>query len=127
MAVETIWSDIHHALIVDSQGAIKVVENIQSVITSVANILRTHKGERVMLPTFGGGMNDAMFESMDKDLFDLFSEGIRREIEAWDNRVSVDSVSIKLEHTKNSMSVRVIFTIIGYDDIFEQTVNLVGG
>ena len=127
MAIETVWSDIHHAFIIDAQGSIKVVKNIDAVITSVDNILRTHPGERVMLPEFGAGVNDLLFESMNQDLFDLYSDRIQKAIEEWDDRVNVTSVTVKMNQEVNEMMVKIAFTIVGYDNIFEHNVNLVGG
>jgi phage baseplate assembly protein W len=86
MATE-IWSDLHHTLTTDSQGAIRKAVNLDSVKTSLDNILRTAKGERVMLPMFGCGLSDFLFEEMNEATFDMITDIINDEIKKWDNRV----------------------------------------
>ena len=67
ISIGEIWSDLDHRLISDSLGKLKLNTNVQSVMTSIDNILRTHFGERVMYPQFGFGMDSIMFESMSSD------------------------------------------------------------
>ena len=126
MAIEVIWSDIHHRFATDAQGAIKVAINIDAVNSSINNILRTHKGERVMLPTFGAGLGDLLFEGMNEDTFDLYATQIQEAIEAWDDRVSVNSIDVTMITENNTMTLKMSFTVRGYDDVFEYSTNLAG-
>lgn len=117
--VAEIWSDLDHRLIQDAQGRLKKVINVQSVMTSIDNILRTYKGERVMLPEFGSVLKSIVFELIDSDLVDFISRDIKDAIEAWDDRVDVKEVSFLSEPDENAISLRLMFAIRGYEQIFK--------
>ena len=69
--VSEIWSDLDHRFVQDAQGRLKKVINAQSVMTSIDNILRTYKGERCMLPSFGSILREVTFELIDSDIVDF--------------------------------------------------------
>jgi len=122
----TIWSDLDHRLIQDAAGTLKKVDNVKAVMTSVDNILRTSKGERVMLPEFGSSFKDMIFESMNSPLLDLISQNIKDEIEFWDNRVSVTQIRYIEDPDGNSIAIEIAFSIKGYNKIFKQEVAVRG-
>jgi len=124
--IKEIWSDLDHRLVQDAQGTLKKVTNVQAVMTSVDNILRTYKGERVMLPEFGSGLRDMVFESMNGPLIDLVSRDIKNEIEMWDDRVIVTQVRYLEEPDNNAVIIEVNFMIKGYYKIFKQEVSIKG-
>lgn len=117
--ISEIWSDLDHRLIQDAQGGLKKVINIQSVMTSIDNILRTYRGERVMLPEFGSVLKDIVFETINSDLVDFISRDIKDVIETWDDRIDVEEVSFLSDPDKNSISLQLSFTVRGYDQIFK--------
>jgi len=129
MAVTTpkIWSDIHSAIRVDARGSIKVVENVDAIKTSIDNILRTRPGERVMLPSFGAGLQDLVFETTLQEVYDDLADGIKEAIEAWDDRVIVNSVDFVTEPDQNLLTVKMSFAVRGYDRIFQYSASLMGG
>lgn len=124
--MDIIWSDLDHRLIQDAAGALKKVDNVKAVMTSVDNILRTSKGERVMLPEFGSSLKDMVFESMNSPLIDLVSQSIKEEIEYWDNRVNVTQIRYLEEPDNNSIIIEIAFAIKGYSQIFKTEVAIRG-
>jgi phage baseplate assembly protein W len=126
MPVTEIWSDIHSRVVVDARGSIKKVVNVDSVITSIDNILRTRPGERVMLPSFGAGMQDLVFESTSQDVYDSLADAIKTAIERWDDRVIINSVDFFTVPDQNLLTVKMFFGIRGYDKIFEYSTALMG-
>jgi len=117
--ISEIWSDLDHRLVQDAQGGLKKVINIQSVMTSIDNILRTYRGERVMLPEFGGVLKDIVFETINSDLVDFISRDIKDIIETWDDRVDIQEVAFLSDPDRNSISLQISFSIRGYDEIFK--------
>lgn len=117
-AIQEIWSDLHHDLVIDSQGAIKKVINIDAVKTSIDNILRTSKGERVMLREFGSSLKGMLFENIDIALSTIITDEIKTSISLWDDRVIISSVSFKSRPNNNEIEVVIRFVIKGYDEIF---------
>lgn len=119
-AVE-IWSDLHHNLVLDAQGSIKKVINIDAVKTSIDNILRTAKGERVMLRDFGSDLKGMLFENMNNNLADMIADDIKKSINLWDNRVIVNSISFEMFPDRNEVKIMIKFGIRGFPDIFSMS------
>jgi hypothetical protein len=121
--VTEIWSDLNHQLVVDARGGIKKDINVDAVKTSINNILRTRFGERVMHPEFGSNIDDILFENMSSAMLTSLSSDIENAINDWDNRVIVKSVVVKTYPDQNSVDINVMFSVRGYDKVFEYTVS----
>jgi len=113
------WSDISAPVVTDSQGDIKTAINLEAVRVSIDNILRTRRTERVMLPQFGSGLNNLLFDPIDEEMFNTFGDDIQESIVRWDNRVNVLSIQFKSESNKNAVQAQIVFRIRGYDEVFE--------
>jgi phage baseplate assembly protein W len=125
--IDVIWSDLHPEIIPDGSGDVKVVENVASVMGSIDNILRTRKGERVMLPEFGSNLSSIVFENIDDTLMKFIAHEVKESIERWDDRVSVEQVRAETDPDKAYVSIVVKFRIRGYgNSIFEHSVLLRG-
>ena len=121
ITVAEVWSDLHHFLITGPTGSIKKVINIDSVKTSIDNILRTPKGTRVMLRTFGSDLKGMLFENINGVLTNMIADEIKRAVNTWDNRVIVNAVDFKTDADRNQVTVTVKFAIRGYDEVFSMT------
>lgn len=119
MALPEVWSDLDHKIIHDSRGAIKKVVNVDSVVTSIDNILGTRQGERVMLPEFASTIGDMLFEPIDDNLLDFMAREVKRVIERWDDRVKVTSVNFTSDPDRNTVHMNIQFRVGGYEQIFE--------
>jgi len=118
-----IWSDLHPKIIPDGQGDLKIVENVASVMGSIDNILRTQKGERVMLPEFGSNLGSMVFENIDDTLMKFIAHDVKESIERWDDRVSVEQVQAVSDPDRGEVSLVVKFRIKGYgNSIFEHKI-----
>jgi len=122
-----IWSELDHRLIQDSQGNLKVAENIAAVMSSIDNILRTRKGERVMLPEFGSDLGDAVFETFDGTVLKYLSRDLKTTIERWDDRVIIDDVQMYPDPDRQYLSVTIVFAIKGYSDLYKYETQIRGG
>lgn len=119
-----IWSDLHPSLSKDTQGNIRISENVDAVIGAIDNILRTRRGERVMLPEFGSDLSDMVFELADQDLFDRFSSKLMETLSSWDDRVIVNSINARIHPDSNLVDLKISFSIRGYDKVFEYSSTL---
>ena len=119
MALPEVWSDLDHKIIHDSRGAIKKVVNVDSVVTSIDNILGTRQGERAMLPEFASTIGDMLFEPIDDNLLDFMAREVKRVIERWDDRVKVTSVNFTSDPDRNTVHMNIQFRVGGYEQIFE--------
>jgi len=124
--VGEVWSDLDHRLIQDAQGVLKKVINISAVMTSIDNIIRTSRGERVMLPDFASNLKSIVFESMGGPLMDLVSRDIKETIEKWDDRVTVTQVRYLAEPDSNSIALEIAFIIKGFYRVFKYETSIKG-
>lgn len=65
----------------------------QLIKESIYVILNTRKGEMPMNPNFGTSMDNNVFELMGKSMQGIVCQQIKQDIETWEPRVSVKSVS----------------------------------
>jgi len=124
--ISVVWSDIDHRIVKDAIGEIKLAINVQAVMSSIDNILRTNRGERVMLPEFGSNLQNLIFESMDDDMIDFIARDIKDVIETWDDRVEVNQLSFLSDPDGNSVSLQLLFSIRGYDQVFSYATPMYG-
>lgn len=117
--INEIWSDIDHRFTTDAQGQLKKVINIKSVETSLDNILRTRKGERIFLPSFGLGIDSLVFENMNSTEMDFVSRNIKEEVERWDNRILITQVKFLEYPDDNAIYISISYGIRGYSQIFQ--------
>ena len=122
--ITEVWSDLHHSLVTGVQGGVSKVINVDAVKTSIDNILRTRLGERIMLPSFGSGLKDMIFERTSQEVFDDIGDQIKDAIGIWDDRVIVNSVDFYVEPDRNEVTLKMFFGIRGYDEIFKYSTAL---
>ena len=115
---DEIWSDLHQSISADGSGKLKKVSNINSVKTSIDNILGTFKGERMFLPEFASTLRDLLFEPLNDRLFNRVSNDIKATVERWDDRVEIIGVDIKAEPDKSFVQISVNFNVKGYTEAF---------
>jgi len=117
--VSRVWSDLDHRFTQDALGNLKVVTNVASVMTSIDNILRTYRGERVMLPTFASRFRGLLFEGLNATTMKFLSKEVKDEIEKWDSRVSIQTVSVQIDPDYSSVALVIDFNIVGQENIYQ--------
>jgi len=82
MAQIEVWSDLHQDIKTDSRGNIKKVTNIESVNTSIDNILRTYPSERCLAKGTSIKLLNGKYENIENlvglDYFWVYSYDIQR-------------------------------------------------
>lgn len=116
--ITEVWSDLDHRFVADGLGNLKKVINVQAVQTSIDNILRTRKGERVMLPEFGSNLSGILFEPTNSTMIDFLSRDLKQSIERWDDRVLVTEIKYLQEPDLNTITLQISFMIKGYSKVF---------
>lgn len=122
--VPEIWSDLYQELGPDGSGALRKVVNVDSVRTSITNILSTYQGERVFLPEFASRLRGLVFETLTPNLVNRLSEEVKSVIERWDPRVSVTGLSFKQDTDNNYIEITVQFNLLSYTETFTQTTTI---
>lgn len=121
---DVVWSDISSNFNLDSQGNLKIDNNVDSVVTSMTNIINTFTGERPMLMEFGSNLKNVLFNNIDKDTLDLISTQIRDTIEKWDDRVKVIEINTSSDADNGFVNVNIVFQIKSYQGTFDLTTQL---
>ncbi len=126
MAQQEVFSDMHYSLTTDAQGSIRKVVNVDAILTSIDNILRTRPGERPMLRSFGSRLTTLLFENMQEEFFDIIADEIKTAIETWDDRVIISSINFDANQDANSLDVTMTFSVRGFDNVFTYSTQLQG-
>ena len=78
----------------DAQGYFHSQSGLRQIKSDLLILLLTNPGERVMLPEFGTGLRELVFEPNDSTLRARARELIVSAIETWEPRVTVDQIEI---------------------------------
>lgn len=101
-------SGLSFPLRVDAMGRLELVSADQDIQQSIAIILGTRPGERVMRPEFGCDVSDLIFEPRDAILVGKIRSSVTRALARWEPRIEVIDVSPALDAESDG---RVLVTI----------------
>ena len=74
---------------------------------SIIRILMTSRGERVMRPDFGVGLNKKLFEVITPDLLQDLAVTIHNTISVYENRVSIENVQTEFLEDINAIKIHI--------------------
>ena len=78
---------------VDHTGSIRLSDGASELDRSIALVLMTAPGERLMRPQFGCRIWDLLFEPVTGNLLGLIAEAVRDSLARWEPRILVDDVA----------------------------------
>ena len=93
-----------------------VSKDASAVKQAIANILMTNKGERLMMPDYGGDIRKYLFEPLDYGTSYLIKGNIESTISKFEPRISVLRISCKPNYNDNCFDVEMTYRIQGTDD-----------
>ncbi len=97
--------------------------DVKSVKESMKNILLTDRGSRVFNPSFGGNIKSLLFENKySPALFKLVEEEVRRTINTYEPRVTLESVECVGTMDDNILHILINFYIINSEQLQSTTV-----
>ena len=59
-------------------------------------------------------------------VYNRISDRIKKTINEWDDRIKVDTISFEIDADHSLVNILLRFSIKGYDNIFEHSVNMTG-
>jgi uncharacterized protein len=89
-------------------------QTIDQLKSNIKNLLLTNKGERIMQPEFGSGLQSLVFEQLDTDLEEQIESTIIQAMNMWLPFVSVDNIQVDMSNTlkdRNMVSISLQFTV----------------
>ena len=100
----------------------KVNEN--AVRESIRNLVSTDRGERLFQPDIGCDIRGSMFENMDPNTVLILKENITNTIKTYEPRCDLKEVLISANIDNNSVSVKIIFSVINTNRNSSLTIDL---
>jgi phage baseplate assembly protein W len=95
----------------------KTTEQIKS---NIKNLLLTKRGERVMQPNFGSGLQELLFDFNDTELADKIEETITSAINHWLPYVTIQQIDVQSSNNDkdlNKVGISLTFSILGNSDL----------
>lgn len=94
---------------VDHTGSIRMTDGAPDIDRSMAVVLSTAPGERVMRPEFGCKIWDLLFEPVTANLLGLMAQAVRDALAQWEPRAEVEDVRPEPDENEPSL-VRIAIT-----------------
>lgn len=102
---------------IGSDGRLAWSEGVQNVRDSIRIILLTDLQERLMRPTFGGGLRVLLFEPNTLATRRILEERTRRALERWEPRIRLDRVTAEPDpDDPQAAVVRIVYRIVATGD-----------
>lgn len=93
-------------------GQIKMARYEDAVRQSIWTILSTAKGERVMRPDFGCGLQDLVFSSNSASTIGRITSDVRNSLVQWEPRIDVLDVQVMSDRSEpNRMLVQINYQV----------------
>ena len=93
-----------------------VSKDASAVKQAIANILMTNKGERLMMPDYGGDIRRFLFEPLDYGTGFQIKSNIRDTLERFEPRISVIDIKCTPNFDDNGFDVVLQYNVRGTDD-----------
>ena len=91
------------------------LKNESAIARSVRNLVLTIQGERPFQPVLGTGVNNLLFDNMDKLTASAIRSELRTTIENYEPRVEINEIIVEPNPEGNAMDVTLQYFIIGID------------
>jgi phage baseplate assembly protein W len=95
----------------DGDGAVGVATGEEDIREAIRIILGTARGERVMRPSFGCGVHERVFASVDTTTRTLVEEDVREALREWEPRIEVLSVTARDGEGHGELRVEVEYRV----------------
>lgn len=90
---------------------ITILKNEDAVKESIKNLLFMDRGEKLMRPSFGGGIRELLFENLTPDVIKQLENRIIETLELYEPRCEIISVDIQASLDENSVKVIINFYV----------------
>ena len=91
------------------------LKNESAIARSVRNLVLTIQGERPFQPVLGTGVNNLLFDNMDKLTASAIRSELRTTIENYEPRVEINEILVEADFERNAFDVTLQYFIIGMD------------
>ena len=78
---------------------------------SICILLGTNRGERLMRPEFGAGLEDFLFEPVTATTGERIRNRVREALIDWEARIEVETVSVDLGNERNRLDITIEYRV----------------
>lgn len=96
---------------VDATGDIAMAEHEEDIRQAIRIILATNKGERLMRPDFGAGLDAFVFEPMNTTTLALVRHQVEQALIEWEPRIDSISVDVRAEHAAGRLEIGIGYRV----------------
>ncbi|MFS0726557.1 GPW/gp25 family protein [Paenibacillus sp. 1P07SE] len=102
-------------------GRIKQVQHEEDIAEAIRIIIWTPKGERIMRPDYGCGIERFLFEGNDDATLHLIEAEIREAIQRWEPRVHEVEVRVEREQAQpEKLLIHVQYEVRNTNNLYNQ-------
>jgi len=98
-------------LTTDPVGEVRMSAYEEDVRQAVRIILMTGRGERVMRPDFGAGLNQMVFEPMNGTTMELVRHRVEESLVLWEPRIDSIAVEVTAERSLGRLQIEVRYRV----------------
>lgn len=92
--------------------SVEMVSGYEDIRESLYILLFTIPGERIMLPEYGSGLNDLLYENLSNTFLNRMRERIRLAILYYEPRITVDDLAVTHDkNTEGKVWVEITYTV----------------
>jgi phage baseplate assembly protein W len=95
--------------------------------SNIKNLLLTKRGERIMQPNFGSGLQELLFDFNDAGLSEKLEEAINSAIETWLPYITIDEINVEasdFDKDTNAVKISIQFEVLGNPNLNTLTFNV---
>jgi phage baseplate assembly protein W len=92
-------------------GRVRLAKYEEDVEQAIQIILLTARGERVMLPEFGAGLRDFVFEPNSTPTRARIAEMVRRALIDWEPRIDLERVEVTAGDENNVVLIHIDYVV----------------
>jgi len=104
---------------VNAKGGLDWSNGPDRIQAAIWIILSTSPGERLMLPTFGAGIKDYVFESNSEVVCARLQSAVQKALTQWEPRIQVTSVQATPSAEQDSLVlISITYQILNTNELF---------
>lgn len=121
-----IYSDIDQDFMLNSEGDVDVLEDLDAIKQSIKNIILTPSGQRTRYqdPEYGCGVFTLLFEKMNSVTELLLQEEIESALGNFEPRVELIEVEVTGNPTNNSYEILIKYKVLSINIVDDVVIDL---
>ncbi|MEO1614989.1 MAG: GPW/gp25 family protein [Planctomycetota bacterium] len=93
------------------KGSVATARHGDDIMQSIAIIIETNPGERLMRPNFGAGLRSFLFEPVNTSTLELVRQRVEDSLIDWERRIDLERVSVIPGEQRNLLLIEVDYRV----------------